>query len=172
MADYAALLQTITAMLIYSLILVNANRMILRNDILQVEGELEQETIALGQDILEEARTKDFDENSMGNLPPVQIPESFVAPSSLGPDAGESDRTDFDDFDDYHGWEDTVQTEHGFFNLRGEVTYVTKDTYDESASQSTYKKLKIYITSDFLKNSSSGDLKEYYLEFIRNYYAD
>jgi len=67
MADYAALFQTITAMLIFSLVLVNANRMILRNDIMQVEGELEQETIALGQDILEEARTKEFDENSMAH---------------------------------------------------------------------------------------------------------
>lgn len=172
MADYAALFQTITAMLIFSLVLVNANRMIMRNDIMQVEGELEQETIALGQDILEEARTKEFDENSMGELPPVKIPDSFVASDSLGPDAGETNRTDFDDFDDYHGWEDAIRTEHGFFNLRGEVTYVEKDTYAETTVETTYKKLKIYITSDYLKDDSSDGLKEYYLEFIRNYYAD
>jgi len=49
---------------------------------------------------------------------------------------------------------------------------VTKDTYAESSTQTTYKKLKVYITSDYLKKNNSGDLKEYYLEFIRNYYAD
>lgn len=172
MAGISELIQTIGAMFIFSLVLLSANRMIQRNNFMMLEGQLEGEAVALAMDIMEEARTKEFDENSQGALPPTLIPDDFVAPGSLGPDSGENKRSEYDDFDDYHGTTDSVMTEHGPFYLRGEVTYVTKDTYAESTTETTYKKLRVYITSDYLTNSSTGEMEEYYLEFIRNYYAD
>lgn len=173
MAGYSEVIQTMAAMLVFSLILLSANRMIQRNNVMQVEGELEQETIALAQDILEEARTQEFDEQSMGPLPPAKIPADFTPSGSLGRESGEtSDRTTFDDFDDYDDWSGTVETEHGTFNLTSQVYYVTPDTYDSTGSQTTFKKLKVYITSDYLNKGDKNKPTKYYFEFIRNYYAD
>lgn len=170
MVGYSEVLQTIGAMIIFSMILLSANRMIQRNTFLQVQGELEQEVVALAQDIIEEGRTKEFDENSMGAAPPANIPGDFTAPGSLGPE-GESTRSDFDDFDDYNGWEDIVNTEHGDFSINAEVFYVTPDTYDSTGVRTTFKKMRVFISSQYL-TKQSGDRNLYRLEFIRNYYAD
>lgn len=172
MAGYSEVIQTIGAMIIFSLVLLNGNRMMQRNNFMMVEGELEQETIALAEDIVEEARTKEFDENSMMALPPAKIPGDFTTPSMMGPDAGEFNRRDFDDFDDYHGYRDSVLTEQGYFRLDCEVTYVTPDTYDATGSNTTFKKLRVYVTSRHLKERNSNKLRSYYFEYIRNYYAD
>ncbi|WP_138430335.1 type IV pilus modification PilV family protein [Fodinibius saliphilus] len=187
MVGYGELLQTIGAMIIFSMILLSANSMIQRNTLMQIEGELEQEVIALAQDIIEEGRTKEFDERSQGSAPPAKIPDDFTAPSSLGPEAttitsadvenddangnGTIERSEFDDFDDYDGWKDQIETEHGVFNISAEVFYADPSTYDKSGSRTTFKKMQVEITSEFLKNNS-GNKTVYQLEYIRNYYAD
>ncbi len=180
MVGYGEVLQTIGAMVIFSLILLSATSMIQRNTYMQIEGELEQEVIALAQDIIEEGRTKEFDEVSVGAAaPPADIPGDFETPSTLGPEAnddkngdGKVSRHEFDDFDDYNGWDDLVETEHGEFNIRAEVFYVDETSYDSTNTQTTFKKLRVYITSKYLNGQNSGDLTLYSLEFIRNYYAD
>lgn len=172
MGGYSEVLQTMAAMLIFGMILMNANRMIQRNTVMQVEGELEQEVVAVAQDIIEEGRTKEYDQVTVGkNAPPADIPGHFESPSTLGPD-GESSRKDFNDFDDYNGWTDTIITEHGEFNIKAEVFYLDPDTYDSTGTRSTFKKMRVYITSPYLKNSNSDQMTLYRLEFIRNYYAD
>lgn len=172
MLGYTEVLQTIGAMMIFGIILMSSNRMIQRNNIMQVEGELEQETIALAQDIIEEARIKDFDEETVdGLLPPTKIPGSFTSPSTLGPE-GESGRTNFDDFDDYNGYIETVPTaERGEFVISAEVFYVKSTSFDTSATPTTFKKIRVSITNDLLVNASD-EIKQYKFEFIRNYYAD
>lgn len=191
MVGYTEVLQTMAAMIIFSMILLNANRMIHRNTVMQVEGELEQEIVALAQDIIEEGRTKEFDELSQEEVPPAEIPQDFTDPNNLGPDDenadsensgtdddlnsnGDYERGEFDDFDDYHGWADTLETEHGEFYIRAEVYYVDPNTYQKltDGTKSTFKKMKVNITSDFLKKNNSDEYTQYYLEFIRNYYAD
>jgi hypothetical protein len=158
-------------MIIFSLILLTANRMIQRNTIMQLEGEMEREVIAVAQDIIEEGRTLEFDEVSVdAAAPPADIPGDFIPASNLGPDTGESTRSDFDDFDDFNGWEQTVETEHGEFNIRSEVFYVTPDTYDSTGTQTTFKQIRVFVTSQFLQKNNQQNL--YRLEFIRNYYAD
>lgn len=184
MTGYAEVFQTIGAMVIFSLILLSATSMMQRNTYMQIEGELEQEVVALAQDIIEEGRTKEFDEVSVdATAPPAAIPGDFVVPSNLGPETsgtqnddlngnGEVSRHEFDDFDDYNGWEDVIETEHGKFNIRAEVFYVDETNYESTNTQTTFKKLRVYITSKYLGRQSSGDLTLYSLEFIRNYYAD
>ncbi|GAA5521471.1 hypothetical protein LQ318_06950 [Aliifodinibius salicampi] len=171
MVGYTEVLQTIGAMVIFSLILLSATRMIQRNTLMQVEGELEQEVVALAQDIIEEGRTKEFDEYSVSSALPPADANDFAAPSNLGPDSGENTRQDFDDFDDYHDWEEVIETEHGEFNIRTEVFYVN-DSFNKTASPTYFKKMQVFITSKFLKQGSSGEMTEYRLEFTRNYYAD
>lgn len=173
MAGYGELLQTMAAMVIFGLILMSANRMIQRNTMMQVEGELEQEVVALAQDIIEEGRTLEFDENSQEEVPPAKIPDDFTAPGNLGPDDSEHDRKDFDDFDDFHGWSETVETEHGEFLIETEVFYVDEINYEKvEDEETTFKKIRVNITNEFLRKSNADSLTGYYLEFIRNYYAD
>lgn len=169
MVGYSEVFQTIGAMIIFSLILLSATRMIQRNTFMQVEGELEQEVIAVAQDVIEEARTLEFDQVSVdASTPPADIPGDFTSPSGLGP-GGASERSQFDDFDDYNDWEDTITTEHGDFSIRAEVFYVDKD-FQKVNYQTTFKKLKVYISSKYLDGDQSNP--KYSLEFVRNYYAD
>jgi hypothetical protein len=180
MIGYSELLQTIGAMVIFSLILLSATSLIKRNTHLQIEGELEQEVIAVAQDIIEEGRTKEFDEVSVGaTAPPADIPGDFEPVSDLGPETdddedgdGDYERHEFDDFDDYHGWEGDIETEHGVFNIRAEVCYASTSTYECTSSQTTFKKMKVFITNKFLNKTTDGSPTLYNLEFIRNYYAD
>ncbi len=156
-------------MIIFSLILLSATSMIQRNTYMQIEGELEQEVIALAQDVIEEARTLEFDQVSIGaKTPPENIPGDFTSSSSLGPGSA-TKRSQFDDFDDFNGWEDVIETEHGKFNIRAEVFYVD-DNFNKVNYRTTFKKLKVYISSKYLDNKEGTS--KYSLEFVRNYYAD
>ncbi|WP_441001504.1 type IV pilus modification PilV family protein [Fodinibius sp. SL11] len=186
MAGYGELLQTMAAIVIFGLILMSANRMIQRNTMMQVEGELEQEVVALAQDIIEESRTLEFDENSQGEVPPTKIPDDFTNPGNLGSDKDASNpevnddldgdgtvqRNEFDDFDDYHEWKDTLETAHGRFFLETEVFYVDETNYEKSGGRTTFKKIRVNIVNEFLQKSNAENPTTYYLEFIRNYYAD
>jgi len=172
MFGYTEVLQVIGAMIIFSLILMTSNSMILRNSTMQVEGELEQETIALAQDIIEEARIKEFDANTAGNLPPTSIPGGFTAAGSLGSSGSEgNERHKFNDFDDYDSYTETVETEHGEFEISAEVFYVDPNTFAPSGTQTTFKKMVVTITNALLVDGSDNR-KQYQFEFIRNYYAD
>lgn len=172
MIGYTEVLQTMAAMIIFSVILMNANHMIQRNSMMQVQSELEQEVIALGQEVIEEARTKSFDEITVNSeAPPSLIPGGFTQPDQLGPDIGNSSRSTFDDFDDYNGWSDTFTTEHGEFEVSAEVYYVDPVNYQKTMSTSTFKKIDVLVTSQFLRTGADIP-REYRLEFIRNYYAD
>lgn len=174
MVGYSEVLQTIMAMVIFSIILLSANRMMHRNTFVQVEGELEREVIAVAQDIIEESRTKEFDEETTGAVPPPLIPGSFTDPAALGPDSqnNEKKRRDFNDFDDYNGWETVHTTRHGDFNLSARVFYVTEDTYQETNTKTTYKKMEVTVRNQFLTGSNTDSLRTYTFSFIRNFYAD
>lgn len=178
MVGYSEVINVIGAMIIFSMILLNANHMIHRNTLMQIEGELEQEVIALGQEIVEEALSKSFDQVTVNAAaPPTLIPEGFTPSEELGLDAGENSRSDFNDFDDYHGWESPMETEHGTFHLSAEVFYVNEVvdgnevTFEPTTSQSTFKKIEVTVTNEYLTRSD-GEPVHYKLEFVRNYYAD
>jgi len=171
MIGYSEVLQTMAAMIIFSMILMNANSMIHRNSTLHIDGELEQEVISLGQEIIEEARSKSYDNVTVNaSAPPALIPGGFTAAGNLGVDSGESIRTNFNDFDDYDGWSTTMTTTHGDFDVSVEVFYVDDTNYQKITSPSTFKKIEVTVQSEFLREGN--DPREYVLEFIRNYYAD
>lgn len=172
MSGYSEIFYVMFAMVIFSVILANSNRLIHRNSTIQIEGELEQEVIAIAQGIIEESQTKKFDEANVGqSLPPVGIPGDFTGYGSLGPDASETSRRYFDDFDDYHGHTETVTTVHGDFDILVEVFYVDETNLEYQASKSTFKKIIVTIKSELLRNNAD-EINSYSLEFIRNYYAD
>ncbi|PWN05604.1 hypothetical protein DDZ15_13480 [Rhodohalobacter mucosus] len=158
-------------MIIFSMILLSANSMIHRNSMLQIDGELEQEVISLGQEIIEEARSKSFDNVTVNSsAPPAIIPGGFTAAGSLGADSGEGTRTAFDDFDDYDGWSTVMTTTHGDFDISVDVFYVDGTNFQPLGAPSTFKKIEVTVTSAFLREDDAP--RQYVLEFIRNYYAD
>ncbi|MEX0723632.1 MAG: hypothetical protein WD357_09500 [Gracilimonas sp.] len=172
MSGYSEIFYVMFAMVIFSVILANSNRLINRNSTIQIQGELEQEVIAIAQEIIEESQTKKFDEVNVGNeLPPAGIPSDFTGYGSLGPDATETSRRYYDDFDDYDGHTETATTVHGDFDISAEVFYVDGTNYEFMSGKSTFKKIVVTIESEFLRNNA-GEINSYSLEFIRNYYAD
>lgn len=169
MIGYSEVLQAMAAMIIFSMIMMNANRMIHRNVAMQVGGELEQEVISLGQEIIEEARSKAYDRVTYDTeKPPTMIPEGFT-PTSEFPN--NKQRSDFIAFEDYHEYADTVNTTHGEFTIGVEVFYVDDTNYERQTLPSTFKKIEVTVRSIFLTDGAN-EPRDYTLEFIRNYYAD
>lgn len=169
MNGVAQLLQTIGSLIIFSLILLTTNRFILASNFQEVESEAESIAITLAQNILEEAQNKPFDANTAGGTVPAAIPEGF---SSCGPGSGET-RNNFNDFDDYDGYSQSVDTQLGedSFHLSVEVSYVKESEGYSMASgsksdYSEFKKMRITVTSDYLKNNS----RTIQLTHLRPYY--
>lgn len=146
--------------------------MIQRNTSMQIDGELEQEVISLGQEIIEEARSKSFDEQTQGDMPPSIIPGGFTPTSEFptGEDQETRERSEFIAFEDYHNWSEIITTPHGDFNISVEVYYVDETSFEKVENQTTFKKIDVTVTSEFLHGGNEP--KIYKLEFIRNYYAE
>lgn len=179
MAGYDEVIYTIVAMVVFSTILLNANRMIQRNTHLQVEGELEKEVVAVAQNIIEESRTVAFDEMTVDGIPPIKIPDDFTSESYFGTKRSDettdgeniNNRKSFDDFDDYDGWSDTMTVEGSEYKLSAKVRYADPATYDSTSSKTNFKKIYVKVKSEFLKNGSDEPI-DYEFSYIRNYYAD
>ena len=172
MIGYSEVIQTMAAMIIFSMILINANYMIQRNTLMQIDGELEQEVISLGQEIIEEARSKPFDNETQGIMPPTDIPGGFT-PTGEFPTEEEQEtreREQFTAFEHYHNWSEVITTPHGDFNIGVEVYYVDEDNFERVEEQTTFKKIEVIVTSEFLRGGDEP--RRYQLEFIRNYYAE
>lgn len=177
MAGYSELIYTIGAMVIFSVILLSANRLIQRNSHLQVEGELEEEVVSVAQNIIEESRVLAFDEITENGIPPVNPPSDFTNPSSFGTkrsDEGDesiTDRTSFTDFDDFHGWKDSITIEGITYRLSARVRYINPTTYDTTNTKTNFKKIFVRVRNEYLKNGGGQETK-YEFSYIRNYYAD
>ncbi|MFH5831261.1 hypothetical protein ACG2F4_06205 [Halalkalibaculum sp. DA3122] len=177
MAGYDEVIYTIVAMVVFSVILLSANSMILRNTQLQVEGELEQEVVAVAQNIIEESRSVAFDEMTVDGIPPIQTPDDFTGSSNFGTkrsdETGEtlSDRRTFDDLDDFHGWKDTFTIEGVDYELSARVRYADPATFDSTTTRTNFKRIYLKVENKFLKNSADQPI-DYEFSYIRNYYAD
>jgi len=127
-------LLTIGAMLLLSLFILTTNRMIMQNNIIQSESEFVITATSLAQAVLDEIKTKAFDENTVTGE--ISTPDSLS--TTLGKDTGESfsypdvsvtslylSATTFDDIDDYNGYQRTVDTPIAeSFSLQVVVSYV------------------------------------------------
>jgi len=159
------------AMIIFSMILMNANSLIHRNSMIQIDGELEQEVISLGQEIIEEARSKSFDQVTVNAAaPPTNIPGGFTAPQNFPPAPNNMLRESFEAFEHYHNYSETITTAHGDFSITVAVFYVDEDNFNWIGTQTTFKKIEVTVESEFLRSGNAS--RQYKLEFIRNYYAE
>lgn len=152
MVDTSELLLVIGAMVLLSVAIINVNRTNALNDIVLMESELEYTGIAIGQDIIDEARAKAFDENCVSSTP-NNVPAGFTRSSKFGGMNDSENYANFDDFDDYHGMSRTENTRHGVYQVTANVNYVSETNPNSVSNNKTlYKRMNVIISSDFLPN--------------------
>lgn len=129
-------------------------------------AELISQAVGLSGDLVEEIKSRRFDENEYPNEP--------VPPAEFGVDSGEdaNDRTTFDDVDDYHNWlktppeaiDGTVLNDFSEFSRSVTVEYVDVSGSDwvSSATATAYKKITVTVS-----HPSIGDR---YLETIVSHF--
>jgi hypothetical protein len=162
MNDSSDLIFMMAAMVLFSILVNNSNRVFVRNNMMSVESSVEVNAIAMAQSLIDEARTKAFDRatttasNELGDpgtLTLGQIPSGFTPPAALGPDAGEV-YPNFNDFDDYHNLALTRTNGYGDFQIRATVSYVTPANPTVNAgTQTIMKRLEVVVSSDRLQNT-------------------
>ncbi|MEL7834051.1 hypothetical protein [Fodinibius sp. Rm-B-1B1-1] len=174
MVGYSEVLQTMAAMVLFSLILLTSNKLIFLNSQHVVESEAEKRAITIAQSYIDRARALPFDANTASGTP-SQVPEGF---SACGPGTGESSPESFNDFDDYHTWSESVDWEpgsgDGAFQVNIDVKYVNSPNYDMASGTTgtpytEFKKMVVTITSDYLKDGN-GDYIEIKIPYLRRYY--
>ncbi len=153
MVDTSELFMVLGAIVIFSVAVINVNHGIARNELLMVEAELEYTAVALGQDLIDEARVKAFDEACVSSAP-SHIPSGFTSADEFGGANDGETYPQYDDFDDYHGFTRQDTTVHGIYTTTAEVIYVTEDNPETSAGGKTcFKRLNVFVTSPFLSNA-------------------
>jgi len=172
MVGYSEVLQTMAAMVLFSLILLQANKIILLNSQQEVESEAEQKAVAIAQEYIKEARALAFDDESTTG-PPSKVPEGFSSCKNE-----ESDYADFDDFDDFHEFSEPrdwdPDEDDNAFQVDIQVKYVTSSNYDISDGHTgtpytLFKKMVVTVTSDYLTDGA-GDKVEVKVPYLRRYY--
>lgn len=100
------------------------------------EPTLRARAVVLGQGLMDEIVAKRWDENS-----PLGGGNATTPSTSLGPDAGEIVRSQYDDVDDYNGFseEETFSDQEGnSFTVKGVKRWVTVDYIPDSATEIHY----------------------------------
>jgi hypothetical protein len=149
------------ALLLLTVLVLNANRLIVRSGDDMMKAEALDAAVTLAQSLLEEIQTKRFDVGATDY--PKDSVSSFTAPGSLGPlwsersqinpwpdqepfksiGRGEppSGNKGYNDVDDYHGYERTASMSGiAGFRLYVQVYYVTHTNPDVNAGTRTYYK--------------------------------
>lgn len=137
---------------------INSYVIMTNDDILQ--NEITYEAISLGQRIIEEVKTKNFDANI--TTPP--FPDNFESPTSMTHGNGEN-YPNFNDIDDYcngfllgsyEPFEISLSTDRADYVIETTVNYVNENDLDGSTmSRTVYKKINITIKSDLLRGPIS-----------------
>lgn len=176
MNDYSDLVFMMGAMVLFSMFANNANDTMVRSSTLLTQVEVEYSAIAFAQGIVDEARSRAFDEVTVAPDPNDQsivgnllllggggIPNSFTSNGNLGIDTGEAYPA-FDDFDDYDGLSIIRTTGYGDITLTAEVFYVTEDDVVTNAGdRTTMKRLNVTASHPDLANPIT-------IAYVKTYY--
>ena len=119
-----------------------------------MQNELEYEAISLGQQIIEEAKTRQFDVNI--STPP--FPGSFTPFRALGHLPSES-YPHFNDVDDYKEADQgnpliiNKNTARASYQIEVDVYYVDESNIDQLVNIETFhKKMTVTVKSDYISN--------------------
>ncbi len=176
MNDYSDLVFMMGAMVLFSVFTNNANDTMLRSSILLTQVEVEYSAIAFAQGIVDEARSRAFDEVTVAPDPDDQsivgnllllggggIPNSFTSVGNLGQDSGET-YPNFNDFDDYDGLSVIRATGYGDITITATVFYVTENNVvADAGTRTTMKRLNVTASHPDLANSIT-------IAYVKTYY--
>jgi hypothetical protein len=176
----ANMMLTIGAILLFGMFLSTTNKMMIGNNQIAAQNEYYIAGISLAQSIIDEAKTKAFDEKTIGQDSMVNRP-NLTAAASLGRDGGPevfslpdlirtsspysvkypgySSQVAFDDIDDYNNYRRRVNTPRAEgYQLSCRVNYASETAPDSSKSSRTYcKVMTVKVTSPyFRKHSENG----------------
>ncbi|MCH8494622.1 MAG: hypothetical protein LAT57_03200 [Balneolales bacterium] len=172
MNDSSDVLFLMAAMVLFSILVTNSNRIFVRNTAMMVNSEVEFNAISVGQSIIDEARTKAFDEVTAGGgsrigdpdvIHPNNVPGAFTPSNSLGPESGEV-YPNFNDFDDYNNLNITRTTGYGDFEISARVFYVNPSNITVNVgARTTMKRLEVVVSNENLPNDVT-------LSYVKSYY--
>ena len=169
---------TIGAILLFGLFLSSSNRMMIGNNQIASQNEYYITGMSLAQSIIDEAKTKAFDQSTVNADTAVVARSSMTAPGSLGPGAGETvPSTDtlsslapysstnkgymsavkFNDVDDYNKYTRRVNTPRAEgYVLTVTVNYATETNPDNVEIVRTYcKKMTVQVTSPYFPKAGT-----------------
>ena len=163
MSNGSEMLLLLGALVIFSLTTININSMLAQNSQVTTTQEYEYQAVAIGQSYIEAFRILAFDESTVGNTIPVNIPNDFSNASNFGGN-GEGETVDeYDDFDDWHGFTATDSTIHGPFSVEITVIYVSSGDLNSNAGTKTpHKRMDVSVSNPYM----SDDIT---LSYIRTY---
>ena len=159
-------LLTIGGLLLVSIFILSGNQLITANSTVAEQGEAVLTAFSMAQSVIDEAKSKSFDEKAIAGT--VAVSDSLS--STLGVDAGESittpdtqtesgfsSGTHFDDFDDYNGYSRTVSTPRGAgYHVSVAVDYVAETNPDSTiAGKSFCKIMSVIVTSPYFTSPVS-----------------
>jgi len=144
------MLGVIVALVILGFLVLGVNRAMLTktDDMIETQADVTAASVAEG--LLSEACSKVFDQKVVTMA--YDDPAMFTAPSSLGPDAGET-YPNFNDVDDFKGYQ-RVQSSPalGNFTATVDVTYGNETTPDQvSTARTHYKIVTVTVTHPNLR---------------------
>lgn len=151
------LLLTIGAIVAFSVTSLTVNRLMVRNNDAIYDQQTEFYALGLAQQIIEEAKVKEFDENTIDGS--VTTASGFTTGSGgLGKDSGESYPHNFDDVDDYIDIPSPQTTAIGPMTVNVSVFYVQETDLDTNAGSKTYyKKMIVTVQSPDLVNQVTAE---------------
>ncbi len=155
---------TIGALLLFGTFLSSSNRLMTGNTQIATQNEYNMTALALAQSVIDEAKMKSFDENTVSTG--VLSPNNLTVPASLKYD-GNGEKTPspdtlsstgfssiklFDDIDDYNNYTRLVNTPRAEgYNISVSVGYASETYPDSSKGSRTYcKKMTVTVTSKYI----------------------
>lgn len=163
----------IGAFAMLSMLALAVNRTMFNSLVLGLEMEATLNALSIGQSMLDEIESKQFDEKVTSGTIVYQY-SGMTAPNGLGQDAGETvpgidsayyagsmfhdfqSKTKFDDVDDYHLYQRRVYDPRmGYFDVIDSVKYVSEFRPDgDTTSQTYYKRLVVVVRHPNLPRQS------------------
>ena len=167
---------TIGAIVLFGMFLSSSNKLMIGNSRIASQNEYYITGLSLAQSIIEEAKTKAFDQNTVNADTIVVSRSSLTGSSSLGPGSGETvpsrdtlssvtpynatnkgymSAVRFNDIDDYNRYVRLVNTPRAEgYILNVKVNYATETNPDIPQNTQTYcKKMTVQVTSPYFRNS-------------------
>ncbi len=155
------LLYVVLAIMLFGGLTTSINKYLGFNNVESLRTEAESRAIAIAQEVIEDAKTRKFDENittPQDGFDANKAPKTFSDAKKL---TNESEQwPNFDDIDDYSGGSDkrkslpfqtTVNTNLGEFGVSTIVYYVKPDKLEKPEKKRQYfKKLTVTVSNEYL----------------------